>query len=63
MLTAYADAGGRAWDTYGRVLDHLARDGIKLVQYGRSPLDPELQERAFAAVAAAAGRTASRQGG
>jgi hypothetical protein len=63
MLTAYANAGGRDWQTYERVLDHLAREGMKLVQYGRSVLDPELQERAFATVAAAAGRTAGRQDG
>ena len=35
---------------------------MKLVQY-RAPLAPELQERAFAAVAAAAGRTAGGRGG
>jgi len=61
MLTAYANAGGRDWDTYERVLDHFAREGMKLVQYGRSLLDPELQERAFAAVTAAAGRPAGDQ--
>ena len=63
MLTAYAKAGGRDWDTYERVLDHFAREGMKLVQYGRSLLDPHLQERAFAAVAAAAGPTADHQAG
>jgi hypothetical protein len=63
MLTAYANAGGRDWPTYERVLDHLAREGMKLVQYGRAPLDPELQERAFAAVAAAAGRAGGGQDG
>lgn len=49
MLTAYANAGRCDWDTFARVLDHLAREGIELLQYGRAPLAPQLQERAFAA--------------
>jgi hypothetical protein len=57
MFNRYADAGGRDWASYERIFDHLSREGMQLVQYSHSALDPELQERAQRAVAAAAERT------
>jgi hypothetical protein len=57
MFNKYADAGGRDWASYERIFDHLSREGMKLVQYSHSALDPEQQERARRAVAAAAERT------
>ena len=57
MFNAYAKAGGRDWASYERIFDHLSREGMKLVQYSHSALDPELQDRAQQAVAEAAERT------
>ena len=57
MFNRYADAGGRDWASYERIFDHLSREGMQLVQYSHSALDPELQERAQRSVAAAAERT------
>jgi hypothetical protein len=62
MFNAYAEAGGRDWASYERIFDHLSREGIKLVQYSHSALDPELQDRAQRAVAAAAARTPGPDG-
>jgi len=55
MLEKYAEAGGRDYDTYERMLDHLAREGTHLTQGARSALAPDVWERAAALVAEAAG--------
>ncbi|MEU9056435.1 hypothetical protein AB0D37_39620 [Streptomyces sp. NPDC048384] len=55
-------AGGKDWETYERILDHLAREGMKLIQYGRGPLQPDLEKAARVQIEQAAG-TAARQGG
>jgi hypothetical protein len=55
MLERYAEAGGRDYDTYERMLDHLAREGTHFTQGGRSALAPDVWKRAAAAVAEAAG--------
>lgn len=62
MANTYAEAGGRDWTSYERIFDHLSREGMKLIQYSHSALDPELQERALRAVAAAAERTPAPTG-
>jgi hypothetical protein len=46
MLIKYAQAGGKDWETYERLLDHLAREGMKLIQYGRGPLQTDLEKTA-----------------
>jgi hypothetical protein len=45
MLSQYVKAGGRDWETYERMLDHWARQGLKMVFAGRGALRPELGER------------------
>ncbi|WP_411152434.1 hypothetical protein [Streptomyces sp. A30] len=62
MLIKYAQAGGNDRETYERLLDHLAREGMKLIQYGRGPLQPDLEKAARVQIEQAAGTTA-RQGG
>ncbi|MCY0923559.1 MULTISPECIES: hypothetical protein [unclassified Streptomyces] len=62
MLIKYAQAGGKDWETFERLLDHLAREGMKLIQYGRGPLQPDLEKAARVQIEQAAGTTA-RQGG
>ncbi|MEV5879419.1 hypothetical protein AB0L75_35400 [Streptomyces sp. NPDC052101] len=62
MLVKYAQAGGKDWETYERILDRLAREGMKLIQYGRGPLQPGLEKAARVQIEQAAGTTA-RQGG
>lgn len=57
MLEKYAEAGGRDYDTYERMLDHLAREGTHFVQGARSALAPEVWKRAAAVVAETAGVT------
>ncbi|MFD3947905.1 hypothetical protein [Streptomyces sp. NPDC058579] len=46
LLIMYALAGGKDWETYERILDHLPRVGMKLLQYGRGPLQPDLEKAA-----------------
>ena len=40
MFNRYADAGGRDWASYERIFDHLSREGMKLVQYSHSAVQP-----------------------
>jgi hypothetical protein len=54
LMTRLAGAGGRDWEDYERVLDGLAREGVKLMMYARSALHPELQQRALTELAEAA---------
>ncbi|MEJ8632495.1 hypothetical protein [Streptomyces sp. MS2.AVA.5] len=62
ILIKYAQASGKDWETYERILDHLAREGMKLIQYGRGPLQPDLEKNARVQIEQTAGTTA-RQGG
>ena len=62
MLSKYVAAGGRDWATYERMLDHWARQGLKIVHAGRGALRPELGRMSAEQIAEAAGITA-REGG
>lgn len=55
MLSDYAQAGGRDWKTYERLLDHWARHGLKMVFAGRGALRPELGAVADQRIAEATG--------
>lgn len=46
MMITYADAGGRDRESYERILDHLARSGMKMTMAGRGAIDPELPGKA-----------------
>ncbi|MGH2721178.1 MAG: DUF6245 family protein [Actinomycetota bacterium] len=62
MLNQYAEAGGRDYETYERILDHLARQGTNLTHAGRAALEPDVHDRATAAIAQAAGTSVGRRG-
>jgi hypothetical protein len=62
LLSKYVAAGGRDWSTYERMLDHWARQGLKMVHAGRGPLRPELGPLSAKQIEQAAGITA-REGG
>ncbi|MFF2920928.1 hypothetical protein ACFVTP_00700 [Streptomyces celluloflavus] len=46
MLVTYAQAAGKDRETCERILDHVAREGRKLIRYGRDPLQPDLEKAA-----------------
>jgi hypothetical protein len=54
LMTRLAAAGGRDWEDYERVLDGLAREGLKLMMHARIALHPELQRRVLTELAEAA---------
>lgn len=62
MLSKYVAAGGRDWETYERLLDHWARQGLKMVHTGRGALRPELGPLSAKQIEQAAGTT-GREGG
>jgi hypothetical protein len=62
MLSKYVAAGGRDWETYERILDHWARQGLKMVHAGRGALRPELGPLSAKQIEQAAGIT-GRDGG
>ncbi|MFG2986152.1 hypothetical protein ACGFYQ_33710 [Streptomyces sp. NPDC048258] len=62
MLSKYLAAGGRDWETYERLLDHWARQGLKMVHAGRGALRPELARLSAKQIEQAAGIT-GREGG
>lgn len=62
MAIKYAKAGGRDWETYERICDHLARKGSDLIHVGRGALSPEMTARAQAEIAEAAGTTGATSG-
>jgi hypothetical protein len=57
MMSRYADAGGRDWETWDRLLDGLGRAGTKLMQYAGDPVHPDWIAAAQHAIAEAAGPT------
>lgn len=57
MMGRYAAAGGRDWETWDRLLDHIGRAGTKLMQYSGDPAHPDWHPAAEQAIAAAAGGT------
>ncbi|MBF6301649.1 hypothetical protein IU459_29525 [Nocardia amamiensis] len=58
MLSRYVQAGGRDWETYERLLDHWARQGLKMVFSGRGALRPELGALSDRLITQAAGDAA-----
>lgn len=62
MLSKYVAAGGRDWETYERLLDHWARQGLKMVHAARGALRPELGRLSAKQITEAAGVT-GREGG
>ncbi|MEU7228876.1 hypothetical protein [Streptomyces chrestomyceticus] len=62
LLAQYVAAGGRDWETYERMLDHWARQGLRMVHAGRGAVRPELDRVSAKQIEQAAGVTA-REGG
>lgn len=54
LLTRLAEAGGREWVDYERVLEGVAREAMQMVLFARSARNPEMPTEAAAALAAAA---------
>lgn len=46
FMITYAEAGGRDFESYERILDYLARAGMKMTMTGRGAIDPELPGKA-----------------
>lgn len=46
FMITYSNAGGRDFESYERVLDHLARSGMKITMAGRGAIDPALPGKA-----------------
>jgi hypothetical protein len=57
MMHRFAAAGGRDWQTWDRLLDHIGRAGTKLMQYSGDPAHPDWHSAAEKAIAEAAGAT------
>ncbi|MEU0157212.1 hypothetical protein [Micromonospora fulviviridis] len=57
MMHRFAAAGGRDWETWDRLLDHIGRAGTKLMQYSGDPAHPDWHPAAEKAIAEAAGAT------
>lgn len=53
----FAAAGGRDWQTWARLLDHVGRAGTELMQYSGDPAHPDWHAAAEKAVSEAAGAT------
>lgn len=56
MFIRYSRAGGRDAATFTLILDRMAREATKLALFSRTPLDPDVHNRALAAVSTAAQR-------
>ena len=46
FMITYANAGGRDLESYERILDYLARAGMKMTMAGRGAIDPALPGKA-----------------
>lgn len=57
MMGRYAAAGGRDWETWDRLLDHIGRAGTKFMQYSGDPAHPDWHTAAQQAIATAAAGT------
>jgi hypothetical protein len=57
MMHRFAAAGGRDWQTWDRLLDHIGRAGTKLTQYSGDPAHPDWHPAAEKAIAEAASTT------
>jgi hypothetical protein len=62
MLSKYVKAGGRDWETFERLLDHWARQGLEMVFAGRGALRPELGALSDQRIAEAAGNGGGEAG-
>ncbi|MGW4720799.1 hypothetical protein [Nocardia sp. NPDC004260] len=62
MMSRYVQAGGRDWETFERLLDHWARQGMKMVFAGRGALRPELGALSDHLITKAAGGAAAASG-
>lgn len=52
FMITYANAGGRDFESYERILDYLSRSGMKMIMAGRGAIDPELPGDASEAISA-----------
>ena len=52
FMITYANAGGRDFESYERILDYLSRSGMKMIMAGRGAIDPELPRDASEAISA-----------
>jgi len=52
FMITYAQAGGRDFESYERILDYLARAGMKMTMTGRGAINPELPGKAAEVIGA-----------
>ncbi|ALV39222.1 hypothetical protein [Streptomyces sp. CdTB01] len=61
-LSQYVTVGVRDWESYERLLDHWARQGLEMVHAGRGAIRPELGRISAQLIEQAAGLTGGEGG-